>query len=69
MLPAVQVIYRINGIVKLANFSKNGATEIEFGLFDGGADGEHSRLGFMLISRIFVTPDEYFNETMLFDRD
>ena len=36
---------------------------MEFGLSDGGGDGEHSAAGLVSISKIFVAQDELLNVT------
>ena len=37
--------YRINSMHRYTNSASNGAGEIDFGLFDGGDDGEHKVVG------------------------
>ena len=34
--------------------------EMEYGLFDGGEDDEHSGIGFVEISKILATQDTFF---------
>ena len=43
----------VNNISKKGNSVSNGVIEIEFGLLDGGKDGEHNGVGFVGISKIF----------------
>ncbi len=43
-----------NNIAKYANFRNNVATEVEFHLFGGGEDGEHSGVCFVEISKLFL---------------
>ena len=42
---------------------------MEYGLLDGGEDGEHNGLGFCVISRTFAMQDAIFFGTKLFDRE
>ncbi len=59
---------RINSIVKSANFGGNGIGKVGLGSIDGGEDGEHNSVGFVAISKIFVTQDQFFDGVASFDR-
>ena len=41
------------------NSVNNGAKEVDVVLFDGGDDGELTRAGFVGISKIFATTDNF----------
>ena len=51
--PAMCITWRTNCIAKQANFSNNGAREIEFGSPDGGDDSEYIDIGFVERSNVF----------------
>ena len=62
-LPAVCIVWRIDNIVKLANISNDEATEPEFGLLDGGNDGELSGADLVDICKMFA-----MQQTFLFEK-
>ena len=42
--------------------------EIKFGSLDGGQHAQNSSTGFVTISMVFVTCDEFFDELILFGK-
>ena len=55
----------INIITKSANFSNNGAKELECGSLNGGDDGEYN--GFVKISQIFAKQEDFVYEAASID--
>ena len=46
----------------MSYLGNNGAREVEFGLSDGGEDGEYSGVGVVKTSNISVIPGAFFLE-------
>ena len=62
------VSVEINNTAKQTNADSNDATEMEFGLLRGGADSEHTSVGFVDISKTYVMQDAIFFGMESFDK-